>query len=110
MCLTRGCAGRYSFTDSGSNREHRAEQSDNWFMVHPDGAVRVAWADGVGPTTRLEELEGGLRVATLTFLSRGGEASTHCDVVADTGSMQLHCRWEQTPAFLLDKDWVHFWQ
>lgn len=75
--------GTYTFTDSGTNLEHRAGQKRNFFMKHPTGRYTVTYAKGIGPKTTLESLAAKAVVAKLTFEANGGKSKVAFDVACD---------------------------
>jgi hypothetical protein len=62
----------YAFTDSGQFPEQRFDQSENFFMLHPNGTFNLTYLNGYDPTTLLESIRGHETVARLTFRSPDG--------------------------------------
>ncbi|HEX7285485.1 MAG TPA: hypothetical protein VF532_04845 [Candidatus Angelobacter sp.] len=102
-------AGHYRFTDSGSNLDHRNKQQNNFFMMHPDGLVKVKYASGVSAKTRLEDLSDGSPVATVTFSAANKRFSATYRIVANRSSMSLALQGKGIP-FQLTKGWVNYWR
>jgi hypothetical protein len=100
---------RYRYTDGHQNLDQRAKQHDNFFMLHPIGRTRLAYARGVTPQTRLEDLPDGSLVATVTFVARRRRASKTYRIVASRTEMRLAFESEAMP-FQLDKAWVNYWR
>jgi hypothetical protein len=77
-------------------------------MLHPTGTVRIDYAEGVGPTTRLEGLGEGRPVATMTFVADGAERSSALVVRAEPATTRLVMN-SSDPPFRLCKGWVRYW-
>ena len=84
---------RYRYTDSRQSLDHRAEQRENFFILHPNGSAQITYAAGVTPATRLEDLPDGTAVATVTFVGQDGRSSSVYRIVA----YPLRCRWPLKP-------------
>ena len=100
---------RYKYTDGRSNLDHRAEQRENFFILHPNGSVQITYAPGVTPETRLEDLPDGTTVATVTVAGQDGRSSHAYRIVAYRTSMSLAFEAEAM-SFRLRKGWVNYWR
>lgn len=103
-----GNDGHYRYKESGTNLDRRAEQASNYFMLHPIGAVRVTYSEGVGPTTRVESLRVGQPVATLTLLANESATSRVVVVASAPETMQLVVE-SSEPPFRMSKGWMSHW-
>src|SRR3954462_14306509 len=100
---------RYKYTESDQSLNRRAEQRDNFFILHPNGSAQITYAVGVTPETRLEDLPDGTSVATVTFVSEGVGASRAYRIVADRTSMSLAFQGEAM-SFRLTRGWLNYWR
>jgi hypothetical protein len=101
---------QYLYTDSGSNRDHRAAQGDNFFILHPMGSIRVEYGASVGSQTRLEDLRDGTLVATVTFLAKDDQSAKQYRIVAHTNSMRLEFDADGASHFEMGRPWVSYWR
>ncbi len=99
---------RYRYADGHQNLDRRSRQRDNFFMRNPIGRIRVRYAPGVTPQTRLEDLPDGSLVATVTFTARRRRASQTYRIVASRTQRTLAFEGEAMP-FQLDRAWVNYW-
>jgi hypothetical protein len=97
----------YHFKDVGS--ADAADQSDNFFVLHPSGSSRVEYAPGVTPQTHLEDVPDGVRVATVTFTARGGGARKALAIVGYRSSARLAFESPEPIPFFMEKGWVSYW-
>jgi hypothetical protein len=96
----------FKFVDSGQNLDHRAHQTENFFMKHPTGHIKVQFAPGCSSDTILERLSDGTLLCTLTFSTEDGSAHTIYDVVAYPSERRLAFSVKKRPSnFLLEKGW-----
>jgi hypothetical protein len=95
----------YRYVDSGSNRDNRGDQSNNFFIHHPVGHLEITWRKGVDAQSELEALGEG-KIARLRFISSDRQAVFECDVVSSVESRRLTI---VGPSFRLRAGWVHFW-
>ena len=96
----------FKFVDSGQNLDHRAHQTENFFMKHPTGHIKVQFAPGCSSDTILERLSDGTLLCTLTFSAEDGSARTIYDVVAYPSERRLAFSVKKRPSnFLLEKGW-----
>jgi hypothetical protein len=99
----------YRYTRGHQDLEPRDRQSDNFFMLHPNGSAQVKYASGVGPESRLEDLPDGSPVATVTFVAGDRRFSKAYRIVAYRTSMFLVFEGEAIP-FRLQRAWVQYWR
>jgi hypothetical protein len=102
-------ASRYEYIGTRQNLDHRTGQTDNFFMLHPRGSVRIAWTSGATPDTRLEELADGTCVATATFVPRDNQGNSVYRIVAYRSSMTLAFE-REAMSFQMDRGWVNYWR
>lgn len=101
-------ADRYRFIDSRSNEDHRKQQANNFFMLHPEGLARVKYSPGVTPATRLEDLPDNSSVGTVSFVTPDGRQRKTYRIVANRTSMSLSLEGKEE-AFQVTKGWVNYW-
>jgi len=95
----------YRFTDSGSGLEHRADQTQNFFMRHPDGRFAIHFAPGCTADTVLEHLPDGTVLCRLTFLPADGGAEASYDVIAYASEKRLAFDSKRPRVFSMEKQW-----
>jgi len=107
--VSLGADARYKYTDSRQNLDRRAEQRENFFILHPTGSAQITYALGVTPKTRLEDLPDGTAIATVAFVGQDGRSSNAYRLVAYRTSMSLAFEAEAM-SFRLSRGWVNYWR
>jgi hypothetical protein len=101
--------GQYTYTDSEQNREHRAGQRSNFFLLHPKGSFEVIYLSGVTPETRLEEVPDGTAIATVRFVAQDRRSGTAHRIVASP-TRRLLAFEGKAMSFRMYKGWVNYWR
>jgi hypothetical protein len=96
---------RYSYIDSESNMDHRAEQATNFFMLHVNGTYKFEYAKGVTGKTLLESLPDGSSVGTITCIAPGKPNGECFDIIVNISLMRLRFASKQGLRFDLDRSW-----
>jgi hypothetical protein len=99
--IARDCT--YRYTDSGMGL-NIGDQSNNFFVKHPQGRVRVIWPADVNAQSKLESL-GVREVARLHFTSDDG-ATGEFAVTSSPESRRLTITGE---TFVLSAGWLRYW-
>ena len=95
---------KYEFVDSGQNLDHRAGQTQNFFIKHPYGRFEIHFAPGCTDDTVLEHLKDGTLLCSLTFLPTNGGPQASYDVVVYSSEKRLAFSKNGRPhVFLMDK-------
>jgi hypothetical protein len=97
--------GEYRYTDSGTNLGDRGDQSNNFFIKHPEGRVQIDYAAGVAAHSRLEEV-GERQIASLRFIPRDGGPPFECKVASSARSRSLSIA---ASSFELTARWLNYW-
>jgi hypothetical protein len=104
VSLTRGSS--FKFVDSGQSLDHRASQSQNFFMKHPAGRFAIQFSAGCSAATVLERLPEGTLLCSLTFSPADGRPQASYDIIAYPSERRLAFQAKKRPlAFLLEKSW-----
>jgi hypothetical protein len=94
----------YEFTDSGQNLDHRAGQTQNFFIKHPHGRFGIHYALGCTDNTVLERLTDGTLLCSLSFLPTNSGPETSYDIVVYSSEKRLAFSKKGRPhLFLMEK-------
>jgi hypothetical protein len=94
----------YEFVDSGQSLDHRAGQTQNFFIKNPNGRFEIHFAPGCTGDTVLEGLTDGTFLCSLTFVSANGGPQIAYDVIVYTSERRLAFSTKRRPlVFLMDK-------
>jgi hypothetical protein len=99
---------QYKFIDSRERESlhHREEQTNNFFLKHPDGRFTVQFPPGCSPDTVLEHLPDATAICSLTFVPTDGSAEATFDIVAYPSERRLRFSRKKPPLeFFMDKGW-----
>ena len=98
--------GSFKFVDSGQSLEHRAKQSQNFFMKHPAGRFAIQFSAGCTAETILERVPEASVLCNLTFSPGDGSPQASYDIMAYPSERRLAFMTKKQPlAFLLEKGW-----
>lgn len=100
----------YRFTDSGQHPGQRGSQTENFFILYPNGKVQVRYSPPVTPDTVLESLPEGATVAHLVFISADGKYKATFSITSSERSRSLDFSADKPLAFMLDTAWKSFWK
>lgn len=96
----------FKFVDSGESLDHRANQSQNFFMEHPAGRFAVRYAAGCSADTVLERLPEATLVCSLTFFPADGSPEASYDIIAYPSERRLAFSAKKRQLmFLMEKGW-----
>ena len=94
----------YEFVDSGQSLDHRAGQTQNFFILHPYGRFETQFAPGCTGNTVLEDLTDGTVLCSLTFLPKNGGPQVTCDTIVYPTERRLAFSTKRRPlVFFMDK-------
>jgi len=94
----------YEFVDSGQSLDHRAGQTQNFFLQHPGGRFEIHFAPGCTGDTVLERLADGTILCSVTFLSANGGPQVSYDIIVYANERRLAFSAKKQPLiFLMDK-------
>jgi hypothetical protein len=94
----------YEFVDSGQSLDHRAGQTQNFFIKHPHGRFEIHFAPGCTGDTVLEHLTDGTFLCSLTFLSGNGGPQVSYEIIVDPSERRLAFSTKRRPfVFLMEK-------
>jgi hypothetical protein len=96
----------YCYVSSGFNLNEHGDQSENYFIAHPEGRVDLEWLTGLSDETCLETI-GDRTIAYLTFHSEKEDATLRCSVSSSSDSRLIEI--SSTP-FQMWTSWLHFWR
>jgi hypothetical protein len=97
---------RYEFVDSGSNLDHRGDQTQNLFIKHPDGRFAIHFAPGCTADTVLEHLPDGTTLGSLTFSPANDGPDVNYEVVVYASEKRLVFSSKDALSFSMGKQWV----
>ena len=100
----------YFYKDSGQFPEKSAQQTNNFFYLHPVGTVEIQHAAGVTDKTPLEALPTGSVVAWLHFRSGNGRARQTFTITTQEPARRLVFGASTPLSFEMDKGWESFWK
>jgi hypothetical protein len=94
----------FEFVDSGQSLDHRAGQTQNFFLQHADGRFEIHFAPGCTNETVLERLTDGTFLCSLTFVSANGGPQASYDIIVYSSERRLAFSTKRQPLlFLMEK-------
>ena len=100
----------YEYADSGTNREHRTDQKQNFFMRNYWGRYEIRFVSGVTAATLLESLPDKVPLCDIVFTPNSGADPATFRVTLDTANRRLILgSVQQSQPFRLSKSWTNFW-
>jgi hypothetical protein len=108
--LEFGPRSTYRFIDRRQNLEHRATQTENFFMLYPTGTVEVHYVGSTTPDTRLELVGEGTTVAHLTFTSGDRKHAATFFVTSSARERRLVFGADKPLSFYMDTAWQNHWR
>jgi hypothetical protein len=97
----------FEFVDSGQSLDHRAGQTQNFFLKHADGRFEIHFAPGCTNDTVLERLTDGTFLCSLTFRSANGSPQASYDIVVYSSERRLAFSTKSRPlVFLMYKSFA----
>ena len=100
----------YQFTDSGQFPKQRAAQTENFFMLHPNGTVEVRYVAPITPVTLLESVAEGATIAHLVFGSADHKHQATFSITSSERARNLVFGSDKPLTFYMDTSWRSFWR
>lgn len=108
--LEFGSNSTYRFIDSDQNLDHRAAQTENFFIRHPVGTVEVHYVGSTTPDTRLESVKEGAIVAHLAFTSDDHKHTATFSITSSEQKRRLVFGANKPLSFYMDTGWQSYWE
>jgi hypothetical protein len=108
--LEFGSNSTYRFIDSGQNLDHRAAQTENFFLRHPSGIVEVRYVGSNTPDTELESVAEGTTVAHLVFTSSDHKHTATFFITSSERERRLVFGADEPLSFHMATGWQSYWR
>lgn len=105
-----GSDSTYRFIDSGQHLDHRAAQTENFFILHPSGTVEVRYVGSTTADTPLESVKEGDVVAHLVFTSDDHEHTATFFITSSERKRRLIFGADKPLSFYMDTGWQNYWR
>ena len=108
--LPEGDLSFHPFTDSDQHRDHGSRQTENFFMLHPDGTVAVSYVGSTRADTLLESKAGDSPIAQLVFTSVDGNHTARFFITSSEQDRRLTFTADKPLSFCMRTGWKSYWQ